>query len=74
MEQVQLFDIKEVRERWKLRNGSFAIISHRMGSTCAGHIEGSRSLHCWTAGKTEAGAGYDLVKLTPKETNDLPQT
>ena len=61
----------DVRERWRLRNGSFALVTRRAdGGICAGCIEGTKSVHCWTFGKTEAGRGYDLDELVEDEGRD----
>lgn len=53
----------EVNERWRLRNGSYAIVSQRNGKLCVGHIEGSQQVYCWVNGKTQAGTGYDFIEL-----------
>ena len=55
------FNVRPVEERWLMRNGSVAHITHRGGGFAAGMIEGSMAVCCWHHGETEAGAGYDLL-------------
>jgi hypothetical protein len=57
----------DVNERWRMRNGSIARITQRLGSIAVGTIDSSDAIHSWNSGKTAAGAGYDLVGLIASE-------
>ena len=54
-----------VPERWKLRNGSVAIITHRDGPTSVGYIEGTVAVHEWAFGRCRSGKGYDFAEEEP---------
>ncbi len=51
-----------VSERWKMRDGRIAIVTHRDGTTCAGQIEGSDLAHLWVAGKDSSSRRFDLME------------
>lgn len=51
-----------VAERWLLRNGSYVIVTHRLGNISMGHIEETLSIQSWTDGISQSGRGYDLKK------------
>lgn len=51
-----------VNERWKLRNGSVAVITQREKGITVGHIEGRVALLIWEWRKATAGVGYDMLE------------
>ena len=60
--------VQEVNERWKLKNGSVVIITHRLGPDAAGHFADNPTAHMtWTNGRATNGSGYDLAEYLERE-------
>ncbi len=55
-------EVLGVSERWKMRDGRIARVTHRQGDCCAGEVESSLLPMLWNAGKCQSGRRYDLVE------------
>lgn len=67
--------VREVNERWRMPNGSIAVITGRLGDIAVGVVDGAGgAIHTWVEGKTEAGQGYDLVELLSEESRGRGQS